>query len=152
MFQKFISVLATWFGCGRSPFAPGTVGTVGALPLFYLISLAPPMVQATLILLFVMVTIAVAQAYESFSAHDAPEFVMDEVAGFLVTMVFVPASLLAVASGFVLFRLLDIVKPFPISYVDRRVQGAIGTVGDDLLAGILANIIMQGLLHFGAIT
>ncbi len=148
---KLNRIFATWFGLGLAPKAPGTFGTLGAIPLFWLLAtrLEPvPYLAATVI--FSALAIVVAHIHELYSpGHDEPQFVMDEVAGFLVTMAWVPATPLAIAAGFVIFRFFDIVKPFPISYIDRKVQGGVGTVADDLVAGILGNVVLQLLLQNG---
>lgn len=75
--------------------------------------------------------------------HDAQEIVIDEVAGILITMTWLPAHWFYVVTGFVLFRLLDILKPYPISAADQKIKGGIGVMADDILAGIIANIILQ---------
>lgn len=150
---KVNRLFATWFGLGLIPLAPGTFGTLGAIPLFYLLATqldAMAYLAATVV--FSALTILVAHIYELQSpGHDEPQFVMDEVAGFLVTMALVPATPMAMVVGFLVFRALDIVKPFPISYIDRKVQGGVGTVADDLVAGILGNVVMQLLLQNGVI-
>lgn len=146
-----IKLLGTWFGCGRAPKAPGTFGTLGAIPLVWAFQTAGEERYLLFTLAFTLFTILVAQLYEDLVAteHDSPEFVIDEVAGFLVTMAMVPFTWVSVLTGFLLFRLLDVVKPFPISYVDKKVPGGIGAVADDLLAGILANLVLQILLQNG---
>ncbi len=149
LFEKIIDGLAIWFGCGLSPKAPGTVGTLGAIPLLYLLSPLPVYYYMAATLVFVVITMVVAHFYETDGAHDSPEFVMDEVAGFLVTMAWVPFTWTGVLAGFALFRLLDIWKPFPISYIDKNMPGGVGTVADDLLAGIIANIALQLAMQYG---
>lgn len=102
-------------------------------------------------LVFAAGSILVAQKFEDDfggGRHDLPEFVMDEVAGFLVTMALVPFTWSFLLAGFVLFRLLDALKPFPISWFDRKVPGGVGVVADDLVAGIVANILLQVALHY----
>jgi phosphatidylglycerophosphatase A len=142
--------LAIWFGCGLSPKAPGTVGTLGAIPLFLLLVRLESLHYMAAVLAFSVASILVAHFYElGGEEHDRPEFVMDEVAGFLVTMTWVPATVPGVIAGFAIFRLLDIVKPFPISWVDQKIPGGVGTVADDLVAGILGNVILQLLLQNG---
>ena len=143
-------ILATWFGCGKFPKAPGTAGTLGAIPLVWALSLLGPLPYMLATLVFTIFAIFVAHVYEAESGeHDASEVVIDEVAGFLVTMTWVPFSWTYVLAGFLLFRFFDILKPFPISYIDRKVGGGVGVVADDLLAGILANVILQFLWQKG---
>lgn len=146
--EKLITLLATWFGCGYSPRAPGTVGTLGALPLAYGLSSCPPLPYIAIVLTFAVVAIGVAHLFEAGGEHDPSEFVLDEVVGFLITMIWIPFHVTAVLAGFVLFRLFDVWKPFPISWIDQRVKGGVGTVADDLVAGIFANIGLQVLLHY----
>ena len=141
--------LATWFGCGLAPKAPGTVGTLGAIPLFLVFAKLESLHYMVAVLAFTVLAILVAHFFEIGDDHDRPEFVMDEVAGLLVTMTWVPATPLGIFAGFVVFRVLDIWKPFPISWADRKIPGGVGTVADDLIAGILGNIILQLLLQNG---
>lgn len=150
-FKTFICVSATWFGCGRAPRAPGTFGTLGAIPLAFALSkFFSDIGYMAITLLLVVFSIFVATAYEEMTGrHDSPEFVLDEVVGFLVTMAMVPMHPAAILVGFSLFRLFDILKPFPISYIDRKMPGGVGAVADDLLAGIFSNIVLQVLLSYG---
>lgn len=146
--QQLVSVLATWFGLGKMPFAPGTFGTLGAIPLVWAFSLLGPVPYMIATFVFTVFAIFVAHFHEAATGdHDASEVVIDEVAGLLVTMVWVPFSWPYVIIGFLLFRFFDILKPYPISYIDKKVGGGIGCVGDDLLAGILGNIILQLILQ-----
>lgn len=149
--KKAVAWLATWFGCGLSPRGPGTVGTLGALPVVYLLQRlgAMPYLMATL--LFAVIAVLVSQFYEDLWAqqHDPQEIVIDEVAGFLVAMTWLPFSGSWVALAFVIFRFFDILKPFPISWIDQNIKGGVGTVADDLLAGIFTNVLLQVLLQKG---
>jgi phosphatidylglycerophosphatase A len=147
--RKTVVLLSTWFGCGYLPKVPGTFGTLGAIPLVWLFQQTGETRYLLFTLAFTVVSIYVAQLYEDTVAteHDPSEFVLDEVAGFLVTMTWVPFTWQWVLAGFVLFRILDMVKPFPISWIDRRIPGGVGAMADDLVAGILANIILQFLLQ-----
>lgn len=139
-----IDFFATWFYFGKIKKAPGTWGTVGAIPLWYLLSLAGPLIYMSFVILFLPITILVAELYERrHGGHDHPEIVIDEVIGFLVTMVWLPHTWQSLVFGFLLFRLLDIWKPFPIIYLDKKIQGGLGVVIDDLAAGIIASLILQ---------
>jgi phosphatidylglycerophosphatase A len=80
---------------------------------------------------------------------DPPEIVLDEVSGFLVAMFLLPVTWLTLALAVLLFRLFDIVKPFPIGYVEKRLRGGAGVVMDDLLAGMFANLCVRGILLLG---
>jgi phosphatidylglycerophosphatase A len=142
--QGFLKQLATLFGLGRVPKGPGTVGTLATIPLFMLLTWAGPFVYMIVTLLLVPVAILSAQAYEnSVEGHDHKEIIIDEVVGFLVAMTWLPMTWNAILIGFLLFRALDILKPFPIGYLDKKVPGGFGVVADDLVAGIIASVILQ---------
>jgi len=145
-----LKTLGTWFGLGLVPWAPGTIGTIGAIPLVWFFQRLGPMQYMYATVIFAVVSVFVAQAYEDQVAagHDPSEFVLDEVAGFLITMTWIPFTWPYLLTGFILFRLLDIVKPFPISWVDAKVPGGFGAVADDLVAGIVASVAMQVIFHF----
>lgn len=143
---KAARFFATWFYLGLLKPGPGTWGTLGAIPLAYLMISLGPMGYLAGTIVFSILAMVVAQAYEAGQAeHDRSEIVIDEVAGFLVTMAWLPMTWQAWVSGFLLFRALDILKPPPIRWVDRKVKGGVGVVADDLVAGIIANIILQRL-------
>ena len=87
-------------------------------------------------------------AAEKLGEHDHPSIVIDEIVGYLVTMIAAPAGWLPVLIGFVLFRLLDAIKPWPISWFDRNINGGLGIMIDDIVAGIIAMMFIQGLVYF----
>ncbi len=145
--MNWVSLLATFFYSGLSPKAPGTVGTVASIPLVLFAYYWGSTIYVVLTMLVVISSIFVCQLYEQQNGgHDGGEIVIDEVAGFLITMALIPLTVKSVVLGFILFRLLDILKPFPISYLDKKVKGGFGVVLDDLVAGLIANIILQ-VLH-----
>lgn len=129
-------ILAAWGPCGYAPVAPGTVGTLGAIPLYLALSRLPPAayVLATAALTAVAV-VAAARAGTYWQVVDASPIVIDEVVGYLVTLMLVPFSWKAVAAGFVLFRIFDVLKPWPASAFDR-VKSGFGVVMDDVAAGV----------------
>jgi phosphatidylglycerophosphatase A len=137
-------VLATWFGAGLSPVAPGTAGSIAALPLAYLISHYLGIVGLGVAIAVVFVIgIWAAHRYSIRTAsHDAGPIVIDEVAGQWLALLLVPADIVLYTIGFALFRLADIFKPWPIGLADKRVKGGFGVMLDDLLAGGLAAIIL----------
>jgi phosphatidylglycerophosphatase A len=142
--------IATWFGCGLVPFAPGTAGTLGAIPLYLLVARSgrPGVAVAAAIATFAGVWAASVVARD-LGKKDPQVVVVDEVAGFLVTML--PAKelgVLPVAAGFVLFRLFDIVKPWPVRALERLPSGW-GIVLDDIGAGVLGACVMAGLRAAG---
>lgn len=142
--QKFLLQLATFFGVGLLPKGPGTWGTLATMPFAIFLAWLGPLYHMTLTVLLLPVAILAAEIYEREKAkHDAKEIVIDEVLGFLITMTWLPMTWQSFAIGFVLFRMLDIFKPFPIGYLDKKIQGGLGVVIDDVAAGIIANIVLQ---------
>lgn len=138
--------LAFGFGSGLAKKAPGTFGTLAAVPLYLVLVQAQSLFVysvVTLLVIFTGVWIC-GQAAEKLGEHDFGGIVWDEIAGLLVTMWLVPFTWQAVALGFILFRLFDIVKPWPIRWIDRQVHGGLGIMLDDVLAGVFAG----GLLFF----
>jgi phosphatidylglycerophosphatase A len=132
------TLLATWGPCGFVPFAPGTAGTLGAVPLAWALALLGPLPAAAAILvLFAASVVAAGHAGRHFGVVDASQIVIDEVIGYLVTMAFVPFSWPAAAVGFLLFRACDVLKPWPASAFDR-VKNGWGVVLDDVAAGVWA--------------
>ena len=126
------------------PQAPGTFGTLAALPvvaIFYAMGHWPYLIGVVALAFF---AIEIADLYEKkFHSHDPKEVVIDEVAGFAVAMAWLPFTWQAFLYGFLLFRILDILKPFPIRWVESKTRGGLGVVADDLVAGIIANLILQ---------
>lgn len=142
--QKFLISLATLFGLGKNKKAPGTWGTAATLPLAFVLLWCGPIVHMVATLLLLPVGIFSAELYEQQSdRHDSQEVIIDEVLGFLITMTWLPMTWQSFVFGFFLFRLLDIMKPFPIGYLDKRIQGGLGVVIDDVAAGLIANILLQ---------
>ena len=132
-------LIYTGLGLGLAPKAPGTFGTILGLPLYWLFSgLSWPWYLLASLSIFLVGWWASQKAEIDLGRHDAPEVVIDEVAGYLVTMILVPISLSAMALGFVFFRFFDILKPWPVSWADKKVPGALGVMLDDILAGIYA--------------
>jgi len=138
--------LACGFGTGAAPFAPGTFGTLVALPLYYFLQpLSAWLYLAVVAALFVIGIGLCAHAATKLKVHDHPGIVRHEGVGYLVTMFMAPSDWEWMLAGFALFRLFDIWKPWPIRLLDQRVAGGFGIMVDDLLAGIYA----AGLLQLG---
>ncbi len=139
--------LAVGFGSGLSPKAPGTVGTLAAIPLVLGLSLLP--VTAALLLLVLASWFGCwlcQQVSDDIGAEDHGAIVFDEIIGFALTMWAVPLSWWTLLLGFCLFRLLDIAKPGPIGWCDRNISGGTGVMLDDIVAGLLACGLMHGVL------
>lgn len=141
-----VHFLALGFGSGLIPRAPGTCGTVAAIPVYFLVSGLP--LWAYLVFTLVIGAVGVwicDRAARDFGVHDHPAIVWDEIAGYLVTMIAAPAGWQWVLAGFLLFRVFDVLKPWPISVLDRRVSGGFGIIVDDILAGVFAAAVLQAL-------
>ena len=137
-------LLARGFGAGCSPVAPGTVGTAVAVPLVCLQLVLSTEVFLVFVLVFVLGAVYVAAvADKQMDETDDPSIVVDEMAGFLIAMAYVPLTPWLLLGGFVLFRALDIFKPPPINTVERKFSGGLGIVGDDLVAGLMTNALLQ---------
>ncbi|MFZ5569777.1 MAG: phosphatidylglycerophosphatase A [Thermodesulfobacteriota bacterium] len=142
--HQLILLLATGFHSGRMPVAPGTFGSLAGLALCYLLSVMPALKSIPVLIIFICLSMWIAGEAETLlGAKDPGSIVIDEVAGMAVTLTglpFTPANALA---GFVLFRFFDILKPFPIRQLEKRIPGGIGVVLDDLLAGVYALLVLR---------
>lgn len=141
--------LALGFGSGLSPVAPGTFGTLAAVPLYWLVSTVP--LQAYVVLLIALSLLGFwlcDYTAEALGVHDHPAIVWDEIVGYLISMAAAPPGWMWMLAGFVLFRIFDILKPWPIRWADRHVSGGLGIMLDDLLAGALTWLVLQGVARF----
>ena len=144
-----VDFLALGFGSGLLPRAPGTAGTIVAIPLYLVMqSLALPVYVLLVAVLFLLGIPICAHTAKRLGVHDHPGIVWDEIVGYLVTMTFAPTGWLWVLAGFLLFRFFDVLKPWPIRWLDRRVGGGFGIMVDDLLAGIAAAAVLQLLVIY----
>ena len=143
----FIILIASGLGAGFSPVVPGTMGTLIAIPIYYFISsISFPLYELTLVAFFFFSSWVAGQAERYWEKKDDRRIVIDEIMGFLVTMLWVTKTPLSIVSGFVLFRVFDILKPFPIRHLER-VKSGFGVVLDDVLAGIYSNILLHLVLR-----
>ena len=132
-----VHFLAFGLGTGASPYAPGTVGTLLGVPLVYLLSHWPLWVYLLVTAVLTVIGIwACDKTSKDIGVHDHGGIVIDEVAGYLVTMIAVPVNVWTLIAAFFIFRFFDIIKPWPISWLDKQVQGGVGIMVDDLLAGV----------------
>ena len=144
-----VDLLALGFGSGLLPRAPGTAGTLAAIPLYLVLqSLALTVYVPLVAVLFLLGIPICAHTAKRLGVHDHPGIVWDEIVGYLVTMTFAPTGWLWVLAGFLLFRFFDVLKPWPIRWLDRRVGGGFGIMVDDLLAGIAAAAVLQLLVIY----
>jgi phosphatidylglycerophosphatase A len=142
--QKAIIFLATGGWIGFSPVAPGTFGSLAALPLCLLISsmrIGPALI---VVVALIMVSTWIAHAAEKIEAQKDPsQVVLDEICGMAIALFALPFTPFFIIGGFALFRVFDILKPFPIQWVDKKVPGGLGIMLDDIVAGIFANGVMR---------
>jgi len=142
--EQFILFTAKGAGTGDIVFAPGTFGSLAALPVCYIFSLVDFTVTGVLLGILIALAVWIAgMAEKLLNTKDPSCIVIDEIAGMAVTLAGLPFNLLTVSAGFVFFRILDITKPVPIRTLERKLDGGIGIVADDVLAGIFANIILR---------
>lgn len=143
IFKNPTLFLAFGFGFGLIKKAPGTFGTIVAVPIYLSISQTSFGIYSALTIIAIAVGIKICDdAAKLLGEHDFNGIVWDEIAGYLITMWFVSFSWKAVLLGFVLFRFFDILKPFPIKWIDEHVNGGFGIMLDDVLAGIFAGSIL----------
>lgn len=144
--------IATFFGAGLAPVAPGTVGSVASFVIWAPVVLlgVPWWARLGLVaVIFLLGIPACARASSAFSTDDPKQAVIDEVAGQGLTLLFAAAHPVNLVAGFALFRLFDVVKPWPIRWVDRNVHGGLGVMLDDLVAGAFALALLLLLERYG---
>ena len=142
------ALLATGFGSGLSPVAPGTVGTLASLLLFLFVQDTTWPLLVICVVGFIAGIWLCERTSEKLGEHDHGGIVWDEFIGMWITLLWVPLSFSTLIIAFVLFRLFDILKPWPISYLDKRVHGGFGIMIDDVIAGIFANVCLQLILWY----
>jgi len=142
--------LATGFGSGLSPIIPGTMGTVASIPLYLLIVQLPFAAYILITIVAAVIGITICQkTSDDMGVHDHGSIVWDEFVGFWITMAIAPVvNWQWILAGFVLFRFFDMIKPWPISWLDKHVHGGFGIMVDDILAGFMAMICLWGVGHW----
>jgi phosphatidylglycerophosphatase A len=142
--KKLIHFFALGFGSGLSPIMPGTCGTIIAIPVYLLIrNLFLPYYLLIVAIMTIIGFWLCDVTARDMGIHDPPSVVWDEIVGYLLTMTAAPIGWAWIITGFVLFRVFDIWKPWPISWVNENVDGGFGIVADDLLAAIFAGVVLQ---------
>ena len=148
LLQNPAHLLSLGFGSGLSPKMPGTMGTVVAVVLFLLLPTLDWKIYSAIVIVSFLIGIGLCDyTAKALNVHDHPGIVWDEIVGYFITMFMVPKTWLWILVGFVLFRLFDIWKPWPISVADKRLRGGLGIMLDDVIAGIFALIIIQIFLY-----
>lgn len=142
--HSLIIFIATGCYSGYLPKAPGTWGSLVGLLLFFLLhGLSLPVYLAVTAGLFVVGSFAAGEMEKILDNRDPGVVVIDEIVGMLIAMIAVPATPLAMVLGFVLFRIFDIAKPFPVNFFDQRFHGGLGIMLDDVIAGIYSLVALQ---------
>ncbi|KXS36307.1 MULTISPECIES: phosphatidylglycerophosphatase A [Idiomarina] len=142
-----VDLLALGFGSGLAPKAPGTFGTLAAVPLVYGMLWLDITSYSLFVALSTLLGIYICRsAADKMGVHDHPAIVWDEFVGLMFTMWAMPANWALLMVGFLVFRVFDILKPWPISWLDKRLHGGTGIMLDDVLAGIASNFVLQLIL------
>ena len=142
--EDAVIFLATGFYIGNISFAPGSFGSLIGLPLSFALAGIPLAPAILCTLLFTLLSIYIADAAVKILKQEDPGcIVIDEIAGMMVTLIGLPFNLITVVIGFIIFRILDILKPIPIRNLDKQIPGGLGVVADDVAAGIIANLILR---------
>lgn len=144
IFTSPIHFLAFGFGSGLSPIAPGTAGTLAIIPIYLLLQPLDIISYSIITLIICILGIWICGASsQRLGVHDHGGIVWDEFAGYLITMIAAPIGWQWVILGFVLFRIFDIWKPWPIFIIDQRIRGGFGIMFDDIIAGVFALLSLQ---------
>ncbi len=149
VFTNPIHFIAFGFGSGLAPIMPGTFGTLVGIPIFILMhGLSLNLYLAITIILTLFGFWVCDRSAKDLGIHDYPGIVWDEIVGYLWTMTAIPFTWYWIILGFIAFRFFDILKPWPIGWLDRHVMGGVGIMVDDLLAAFYAWILLRIILHF----
>lgn len=147
--NHWVHFLAFGLGSGAAPKAPGTFGTIAAIPFFFLLAPLPLWLYgAVVVFAFALGVYLCGQTSKDMGVHDHGGIVWDEFVGLWIALFAVPMHWAWILAGFALFRLFDILKPWPIGWLDKRVHGGLGIMIDDVIAGLFALAILQGAVFF----
>jgi phosphatidylglycerophosphatase A len=150
--DAFAHVLAVWFGCGHVPYAPGTAGTLGAIPVYLALRHRGPVAIGVAAAVIAAVGVwAASSVARRLQKHDPQIVVIDEVAGVLVTWTAAPTTWRGLVAGFVLFRLFDQFKPWPARVAERKWPLGWGIVGDDVIAGAWGALVLLAMRAAGVL-
>ncbi|MEO1080011.1 MAG: phosphatidylglycerophosphatase A [Pseudomonadota bacterium] len=146
-----VQFLAFGFGSGLSPAAPGTVGTLMAIPPYLLFARQPVWLYALVVLLATVIGVWLCgRASERLGVHDHPGIVWDEFVGLWIALFAIPVEAPWIVAAFIVFRVFDIAKPWPISWLDQNARGGFGIMVDDIAAGVLACLTLHFAIYAGA--
>jgi phosphatidylglycerophosphatase A len=142
--NTIVMYLATGCKSGYSPIIPGTAGSLAALVPCWLLSLLPLSVSAMFLIAFIVLSIWAAELAENIVGRKDPGcIVIDEFAGMMITLLGIHFTWRSALAGFIIFRVMDVLKPFPIRYLERTIPGGAGIVLDDVAAGVAAHILLR---------
>jgi len=142
--EKSVLFIATGCFIGNIPLAPGTFGTLVGIPICFFLSKIDIQISILCIIIFILAAIFISREAEKIlHKNDPGSVVIDEIAGIMVTLAGLPFNTMVVALGFIIFRLFDIFKPFPIKQIEMKLSGGTGIVMDDIAAGVMSNIILR---------
>ena len=148
-YRMLVLGLATWGGVGFLPYMPGTWGALAALPLWYHLAHTGPWAYGLVVAALIILGLWVAgPAQEMLGQTDHPAIVVDEVVGLLITLAGVPPTWPALVLGLVIFRALDILKPFPIRWFGAGGKGGLEVMADDIAAGVIARLVLEVVMIF----
>lgn len=141
--RRPVHLLAFGFGSGLLPRAPGTFGTLVAIPVYLMLQPLSLLYYGLILLLGFIAGVWICQrTSEDLGVHDHGGIVWDEIVGYLIGMTFAPSGWSWIVIGFLFFRLFDILKPWPIRWIDQRVEGGLGIMLDDMLAGLYTAVVI----------
>lgn len=141
--------VATFFGAGLAPKAPGTVGSLAAIPLYLVLRRLPGPVYLAIVAVLTVLGVKAADVAEHDWGKDPGKVVIDEVVGMLLTLLERPAGWRDIAAAFLIFRVLDIVKPPPVGNLDKGLSGGIGIMADDVAAGLIGAGVLRLIKRLG---
>ena len=144
MRDRLYKMIASVFYIGYLPVAPGTLGSLAAIILYYVICHSTIVMAIVIVLVIILGFITSGRVEKMFGEKDPGEIVIDEFAGMLISLYRLPPTMGYVVTGFLLFRFFDIVKPKPISSLEK-LKGSLGIMSDDIIAGVYTNIILQAI-------
>lgn len=145
--KSVIKIISTFYYVGYLPLIPGTFGSLAAIGLYYLIRDNTLLYLTTTLTIILLGFLVCSEAEKLFDRKDSRCIVIDEVGGMLVALLFIPYDLRLVVAAFLLFRALDTLKPYPAGVLESK-RGSLGVMGDDLVAGLYTNIVLQAVLRF----
>lgn len=143
--EIFVKVFASGVGAGYVPRISGTIGSLVGLLVYYPLRDTKMLVVAAAVASLFLGTLLAGEAEKVWRTKDCPKIVVDEIAGQLVTLLFVPYSFTLMVVGFILFRIMDILKPFPARWAQDNLPGGFGVMGDDAVAGVQAGFLLWSL-------